>query len=582
MKAANPSHALALVVVDELVRCGVTEAVLAPGSRSTALAMALHDDPRIRLHVQIDERSAAFLALGLGRGSGRPAVVVTTSGSATANLHPAVVEADAGRVPLLVLTTDRPPELRHTASNQTIDQVKLFGGVVRWFCEVGVAEDRPGVVGYWRSTLSRAYAEATGVRDAAGPVHLNLAFREPTVPAVDDGRTRVEHEFRQDLAGRAGGAPWVTVTRPAATLEPTAVAALAERIAATPRGLVVLGDSSADLAPALDLAERAGWPVVAEPLSSARLDRRALTHAAQLLAVPEFAARHRPDLVLRVGRTGLSRGLAQLLGPDVPQVLIDPDGAWLDPERAVAELVVADPTRCCAAVAEHLAAPAGSDWLDGWREADAAAAGVIGAILDGEEQPTEPRVARDVAAAVPDGGTLVVASSMPVRDLDGHLAPRRGLRVVGNRGASGIDGFVSTALGVALATDGPTVALAGDLSLLHDNNGFLVSPDAPRVDCTFVVVNNDGGGIFHFLPQADYPASFERVFGTPHGRDLADLARLHHLDHLLVTRAEDLAPAVHAGIADGGIRIIEVRTDRHENLALHRRIQAEVAAALGA
>jgi 2-succinyl-5-enolpyruvyl-6-hydroxy-3-cyclohexene-1-carboxylate synthase len=578
--AANPAHALALVLVDELARCGVTDAALSPGSRSTALAMALHDDPRIRLHVQVDERSAGFLAVGLGRASGRPAAVVTTSGSATANLHPAVVEADTGRVPLLVVTSDRPPELRHTAANQTIDQPGLYGGAVRWSCDVGVPEDRPGVVAYWRSTLARAYAEATGVRDAPGPVHLNLAFREPTVPAVDDGRSRVEHAFRQDLAGRAGGRPWVSVTCPPATLGSDQVAALAERFAATPRGLVVLGDSPADLGPALDLADRAGWPVVAEPLANARRDDRALTHAAQLLATPDFARAHRPDLVLRIGRTGLARGLGQLLGADVPQVLVDPHGAWLDPERAIDELVVADPARLCAAVAAHLAAPAGSDWRDAWRRADGRAAAAVDRILGDLEAPTEPCIARDVAAAVPEGGTLVVASSMPIRDLDAYLRPRRGLRVVANRGASGIDGFVSTALGVALGGTGPTVALCGDLSLLHDANGFLLSAGSERLDVTFVVVDNDGGGIFSFLPQADYPGSFERVFATPHGRDLADLARFHRLPHVRVARAEELPAAVTTAVAAGGVRIVEVRTDRGDNLVLHRRLQAAIAAAV--
>ena len=193
IQAANPSHALALVLVDELSRCGVTDAVVSPGSRSTALAMALHDDPRVRLHVDVDERSAGFLAVGIGRATGRPAAVVTTSGSATANLHPAVVEADQGGVPLLLLTADRPPELRHTGANQAIDQVKLYGDAVRWFCEVGVPEDRPGVVAYWRSTTCRAVAESLGLRGPAGPVHCNLAFREPTVPATDDGRTAAEH-----------------------------------------------------------------------------------------------------------------------------------------------------------------------------------------------------------------------------------------------------------------------------------------------------------------------------------------------------------------------------------------------------
>ncbi|MEX2503843.1 MAG: 2-succinyl-5-enolpyruvyl-6-hydroxy-3-cyclohexene-1-carboxylic-acid synthase [Egicoccus sp.] len=580
--AANPSHALALVLVDELARGGTTDAVLAPGSRSTALAMALHDDPRIRLHVEIDERSAGFLAVGLARATGRPAPVVVTSGSAVANLHPAVVEADTGHVPLVLLTADRPPELRHTGANQAIDQLGIFGRGLRWFVEMGVPEDRPGAVAYWRATTCRALAEAGGLSGPPGPVHVNLAFREPTVPLTDDGRTAADRAFAQPLDGRSGNRPWTVVDRaprhaPAAELE-----SLAARIAGVERGLVVVGQTAASVAPVLDLARAAGWPVIAEPASNVRTGGQVVAAAHHLLGHPGFASAHRPDIVVRIGRTGLSRNLAALLGADVPQLLIDPHGAWHDPERAVGELLVADVALTAAALREHLAVPAGSDWADRWFAADRRVRAAIDALLDAGDAPTEPRVARDLAAGLPDGTTLVVASSMPARDLDQFLAPRDGLRVVSNRGASGIDGFVSTALGVALAGERPTVALSGDLSLLHDANGFLLSPDAPRVDLPIVVVDNDGGGIFSFLPQRRFEASFERVFGTPHGRDLADLARLHRLGYASVDRAEDLVPAVERAREAGGIHLVHVRTDRDANLALHRRVTAEVATVLDA
>ncbi|GGI05705.1 2-succinyl-5-enolpyruvyl-6-hydroxy-3-cyclohexene-1-carboxylic-acid synthase [Egicoccus halophilus] len=580
--AANPSHALALVLVDELARNGVTDAVLAPGSRSTALALALHDDPRIRLHVQVDERSAGFLAVGLARATGRPAPVVVTSGSAVANLHPAVVEADTGAVPLVLLTADRPPELRGTGANQAIDQLGVFGRGVRWFVEVGVPEDRPGVVGYWRATTCRALAEARGLSGPPGPVHVNLAFREPTVPLTDDGRTAAAGPFAGPLAGRSGRRPWLVVDRtprhaPAAELE-----ALAGRIAGTERGLVVVGQTAADAAPVLDLARRAGWPVIAEPTSNVRYGDQVVASAHLLLGHAGFAAAHRPEFVLRVGRTGLSRNLARLLGPDVPQLLLDPDGAWHDPERAVAELLVADVGLTAATLRDALAVSASSEWSERWRTADARVREVGDRVLDAEAAPSEPRVARDLAAGLPDGTTLVVASSMPIRDLDQFLAPREHLRVLANRGASGIDGFVSTALGVALAGTRPTVALTGDLSLLHDANGFLLAPDAQRIDLPIVVVDNDGGGIFSFLPQHRFPAAFERVFGTPHGRDLADLARLHRLGYTPVAAAADLVPAVDAARRAGGIGLVHVRTDRADNLALHRRLTAEVHAALDA
>jgi 2-succinyl-5-enolpyruvyl-6-hydroxy-3-cyclohexene-1-carboxylate synthase len=578
MTPANPSQALAWTVVDELARGGLTDAVLAPGSRSTALALALHDDPRIRLHVEVDERSAAFLAVGVARGSGRACAVVTTSGSAVANLHPAVVEADTGRVPLLVLSADRPPELRHTGANQTIDQLKIFGDAVRWFVEVGAPADVDGEVAYWRASVCRLLAEAHGLAAPPGPVHANLAFREPTVPRSDDGRHRAE-PYRHPVEGRHGGRPWLTVRRAPRRPENAALAELAGRLASTERGLIVVGQTDAPAEPIHALSRATGFPVIAEPGAPARMHPDTVDTAHHLLAHPTFAAAHVPDLVLRIGRTGLSRPLAALLHDRVPQVLVDPDGSWHDPDRSVAELLVADVTPTCTGLVEHLGVDADSEWRRGWRAADRTARAALDAELDALDEPTEPRLARDVVAAVPADGTLVVASSMPIRDLDQHASRGDGLPVLANRGASGIDGFVSTALGVALARPGPTVALTGDLSLLHDANGFLLSPDVPTLDVTFVVVDNDGGGIFHFLPQGDQPA-FERVFGTPHGRQVADLARLHDLGYTEVALAADLAPAVASAIRAGGIQLVHARTDRRANVALHRRLTAAVGAAL--
>lgn len=587
--APNPATALARVLVDELARGGVRHAVLAPGSRSTALVLALDRHPDVRLHVEVDERSAAFLALGVARVSGSPALAVTTSGTAAANLHPAVIEASAARVPLVALTADRPRELRDTGANQAVDQVKLYGDAVRWFCELGTPEDVPGANGHWRSVASRVVATAAGLTGPPGPVHLNVAFREPTVPETDDGRTAAPAAFTGPLEGRADGAPWTSVRRGVRRPPQRQVAALAERIAATPRGLIVVGDTPCVVGDdhpdaVLALAGAAGWPVLAEPMSGARAGPSALRAGHHLVACPGFAAAHRPDLVLRIGRAVLSRELTQWLDAGVPQVLVDPDGAWLDPGRAVAELVVADVGATCRALAARLEearsdTPVSGAWLERWRAADRTADGVVTETLEREAGPTEPGVARDVAATVPDGGTLVAGSSMPVRDLDRFMRPRRGLRVIGNRGASGIDGLVSTALGAALASPGPTVALTGDLSLLHDANGLLLDADGGPPDCVLVVVHNDGGGIFHLLPQARQPG-FERLFATPHGREPADLARLHGLAHRRIGQAAELGPAVREAVAAGGLHLVEVRTDRVENVALHREIQAAVDAVL--
>lgn len=589
MDAANPAHALALVLVDELARCGVTDAVLAPGSRSTALAMALHDDPRLRLHVEIDERSAGFLALGLARATHRPVPVVVTSGSAVANLHPAVVEADTGRVPLLLLTADRPPELRHTGANQAIDQFGLFGRAPRWQVDLGVPEDRDGSNALWRSSVCRAVAASLGDGLApAGPVQVNLPFREPTVPLTDDGRSRAAGPFAAGLQGRSDRGPWVRTTVAPRRLEDEELRGLAGRLLATERGLLVAGaatplDGTAAAAEVVhELARATGWPVLAEPTSGVRTDPwTVVAHAPLLLGHPDLARELTPDLVLRIGRTGLSREVAGVLTPKVPQLLLGADGSWDDPDRTIGERLVADVHATVAALAVHLALPTSSAWGQRWRDLDRRAAAAIDTVLDAGEQPSEPRTARDLVAGLPAGATLVAASSMPIRDLDRFARPRPDVTVLSNRGASGIDGFVSTVLGVALGTEAPVVALTGDLSLLHDANGFLLAPDASRIDATFVVVDNDGGGIFSFLPQAGFPRSFERVFGTPHGRDLADLARLHHLGYRAVTTAGELVPAVTDAIADGGLHLVHVRTDRAENLALHRALTAAVHDAVG-
>lgn len=561
----TPATALARVLVDELARGGVTDAVVAPGSRSAPLAMALAADERIRCGVMIDERSAAFYGLGLAKATRRPAVLVSTSGTAAVNFHPGVVEASHSRVPLVVLTADRPPEQRDTGANQTVDQLALYGSAVRWFCEVGVPEERPGVVGYWRSVAARALAEATG--SPPGPVHANVAFREPLVPQDGDG-------FSEPLDGRPDGRPWTRVSSGPRQATAETLDRLADQAQRTERGLLVAGDGDGDPHAIVLLAERLGWPLIAEPTSNARFGEHVVSTAHALASADDFAATHRPDLVLQVGKPGLSRAVGRLVGPDVTHVLIDADGEWLDPHRSLGEVVIADPADLAAQLSATRPAGATTGWLTSWREADRRARRVIDEALDAQETPSEPRTARDLAEALPDGALLVGASSMPVRDLDAFMRPRTGLRLLGNRGASGIDGFVSTALGAAAAHDGPTAALAGDLSLLHDQNGLLL---ADRPDLVLVVVHNDGGGIFSLLPQASFPDHFEAVFGTPHGVDMARLAATYGCGHTHLERPVDLPAALEHAYAAGGVQLIEVRTDRTANAVLHQRLVDAVA-----
>lgn len=572
MSTASTGHALGRVLVDELARAGLTDVCLSPGSRSAPLALAFAADPRIAVHVVLDERSAAFAALGIGKGSGRPAAVLCTSGTAGANLHPAVIEARESRTPLIVLTADRPPELRDAGANQTTDQVKLFGSAVRWFCEVGVPEARSGSVAYWRSVAARASAEAQG--SPAGAVHLNLAFREPLVADPGDGGLPFP------LDGRAESRPWTEVRFGGRGPAESDVKWLTELAEQTEKGIVIAGAGEIEEpGPVLDLAHRAGWPVIAEPASGLRLDEHAISTYDALLRVEGFRRFHRPDLVIRIGRLGLSRALGAFLEPEIRQVLIDRDGAWLDPERAVSHVVAADPASICGQVARSLSGRDGSEWLGSWQDAERTARAAIDELLDGENAPSEPRAARDLAAGLTDGSSLVVASSMPVRDLDWFMAARGGLRVVANRGANGIDGVVSTAVGVALAAAAPTAALVGDLALIHDQIGLQLAR-AEHVDLVVVVINNDGGGIFSFLPHADHP-EFERLFGTPHGLDLGTLASLYGCGYLRIERAADLVPAVVAAQGEGGPHVVEVRTERAANVALHEKLWAGVARAIG-
>ncbi len=578
----NPSTAFATVLVDELVRCGLREAVVAPGSRSAPLAMALYaagEAGRLRLHVRIDERSAGFLALGLGKASGRPAAVVCTSGTAAAHFHAAVIEADEAGIPLLVLTADRPPELRGTGGNQAIDQLKLYGGSVRWFCETGVAENLPGQARYWRSIASRAWALAAGNGAVLpGPVHLNLPFRDPLVPDLPDAGSpdgQPGPTWCESLDGRPDGAPWTGAGRGADALGPAVTLDWAER------GLVVCGDGTHDPEAVAMLAEAAGWPLLAEPSSGARRGPVALSSYQYLLDSPAFTSGHRPEVIISAGRAGLSRGQLALLrnatGGARHIVLSQGPGRWSDPARTATEVAGRVVLR---GAAGRAASNSQSGWLRSWLAADAAARRAADEVLAADGGLSEPLLARLVAAALPAGALLWAASSMPARDLDRHMTPRSGLRVLANRGASGIDGLVSSAIGAALAHQvaggGPAVALLGDLALVHDAPGLMLGPQEPRPDLCLVVVNNDGGGIFSALEQAAFPGPFERVFGTPHGTDMKQLAGAAGLPYSLLEHASEL-PGVLAGT---GLRLVEVRTDRAEGTKLRAAIGEACAAAL--
>nr|BFE47707.1 2-succinyl-5-enolpyruvyl-6-hydroxy-3-cyclohexene- 1-carboxylic-acid synthase [Saccharothrix mutabilis subsp. capreolus] len=539
----NPSTAQARVLVDELIRNDVRHVVLSPGSRNAPLSIALAEAAtagRITLHVRIDERSAGFLALGLAKGSGQVTAVTCTSGTAVANLHPAVLEARHTRTPVIALTADRPVELYRTGASQTVDQHGILGVATLQF---PVAERRTGQNGLWRSLVCRAVAAA---RDT-GPVHVNVPFREPLVPAGDD--------WVEPLDGRPFDMPW-TRADPRATTSVHAADHLG------PRTLVVVGDTDKDLD---DLAGRAGWPVVAEPTATAA---DALRHGSLLLNAGDLPAELTPDAVVVVGRPTLSRGVTRLLAttPTVHVLSDAPD--WPDPQFAATH------TSTDLVLGEHEVDPA---WLAAWRHADKAAAAAVDDLLTREPWPTGLHVARDLLDALPPRSRLFLGSSNPVRDVDLVATPRADVRVHANRGVAGIDGSVSTAAGLAL-TAGPAFALIGDLTFLHDTNGLLLGPGEPRPDLTVVVLNDDGGGIFTLLEQGapEHAATFERVFGTPHGTDLALLCAAHGVPHTRVETADQLRRAL---TPPNGMRVVEIRAKRTELRDLHSRLKAAVSTA---
>jgi 2-succinyl-5-enolpyruvyl-6-hydroxy-3-cyclohexene-1-carboxylate synthase len=594
----------AATLVDEWVRGGVRHAVVCPGSRSTAMAVALAAHPGMTVHVRLDERSGGFTALGIGVATGRPAVVLTTSGTAAAELHAAVVEADLAGVPLLACTADRPPELRDVGAPQTIDQTHLFGRAVRWFSDPGVPTS--ATRSSWRSWACRAVAEARWCPMGPGPVHLNLPFREPLLGDPDRGG--------ELTPGRPDRSPWHVVDGGPLGPSPGCLPDLVEsgRLSPAYQGLIVAGARCGDPATVLALSEALGWPVLADPRSGLRsLNPMVVGAADGLLRSETFVANHPPEVVLRLGERWVSAVVNGYLSSAAERgahyLVVDPWGRSLDPEHVVMQFIRSDPTLFCGEVERYLTGQAaagtepsaGGPWLADWRRAEAAARSTIQRMLGGggsdgsapgaavpDGPMTEPALAHRLFGRLPAGATLVVSSSMPVRDLEAFARPREQVpTVVANRGANGIDGVVSTALGVALAASGPTVALVGDLAFLHDVSA-LVRADGLEADLTVVVADNGGGGIFSFLPPASVldPGLFDTLFATPQSPDPAAVATGFGWSVDEVDRAMGSArfeEALDRRLEEGGMSVIRVQLPRaSDNVALHDRINAAIVEAV--
>jgi 2-succinyl-5-enolpyruvyl-6-hydroxy-3-cyclohexene-1-carboxylate synthase len=568
----NRTYAPLQALAEEFARCGMRHAVTCPGSRNAPLVLTLAAQEGIECVSVIDERSAGFVALGLAKASGLPVAVTCTSGTAAANLLPAVAEAHESRVPLIVLTADRPPELRDVGAGQAIDQVKLYGAFAKWFVEVGNHEPGRTTAVHHRALACRAWWTAQEGRP--GPVHLNFALREPLAP-VADGLDPGPWQGRDD------GAPWARLALPSPAPDGGEVGDLARRVAAAPRGAVVCGPTAEPVArAAAALAAAAGWPLLAEPTSGTRCgghDRsHVVAHYDVLLRDEAFAQQCAPELVLRVGDTPTSKPLRAWLA-SAEQVVVDPHGAWHEPTRAAGTFVRATATALCTALAHELGAGGlavqhDEGWLARWREADA----LVPAELAAAPDPFEPKVYAALAESLPEGATVWISSSMPVRDLETFFpSVATELRFLANRGANGIDGVVSSAAGAALAGDGRGWLLTGELALLHDLGGLMAARRA-GAELTVVCVNNGGGGIFDFLPVAGAadPDAYERHIATPADVDLEQVAALAGMPHTLATTPAE----VRAAAADPGI--VEVRTDRATSVAEHRALYDHVTASL--
>ncbi|CAB4570925.1 unannotated protein [freshwater metagenome] len=535
-------------LVDEWVRQGLRTAMVAPGSRSTPLAVALTTNPAVSVSVFLDERSAAFAALGSGMAAGRPSVVLCTSGTAATHFHAAVAEADLSGVPMLVITADRPPELRDVGAPQTIDQTDLFGKKVRWFHEPGVADE--AAKSSWRSLAARAYA--TTVSADPGPVHLNLAFREPLL-----GEATIERDdvVRTSRVGRS-------------VPDADTAADIVERWSGR-RGIVVAGRGGATAESLHRLASALHWPLLAEPRSGAQ--SRSILHYDSIVRTADPSLT--PEVVVRFGEAPSSKVLGRfLLESGAEQWHVSAAGRPFDPDHRVAQSVRCDPDSLVAAVVDAVR-PAPTEWASEWQRRDEAArtAFVTLDALDGDV--TGPRVARHVVSGLPAGANLVVSSSMPVRDVEWFAGDCSHLRVFASRGANGIDGVIATAIGVATATGRPTGLLIGDVALVHDVSS-LAGIKNRGIDLRIVVTDNDGGGIFHHLPQKSTldPALFETLFGTPHGTDLELTGRAFGVD---TERIASIA-GLHERVGRRGPTITIAPTDRERDVAEHRRLHASI------
>ena len=589
MDFENRNYALAGAFVDELARCGLEHVCICPGSRSSPLAIAFARHPGIRKWVHLDERSASFFALGMARATARPVALVCSSGTAGANFFPAVVEARYGSVPLLALTADRPPEVVDWGALQTIDQTRIYGSHAKWSVNMPPPEATTELMSYTRSAACRAYFSAGSA--PAGPVHVNFPFRDPLEPAVapSDFPASVPEQDIAAWRGREDGKPFVFSPDSEKNPRLEDIRPLAADLDATERGLIVCGPQSGSMPVELvtGLAGKLGYPLLADALSGVRCgphDRSLVIDSYDaFIRYDELADSMAPELVIRLGALPVSKPLTQYLEKhrQARHILVDESHDWRDPFRLTSQLFPVSSALFCESLSSALHVErSDGDWSRRWQGIAGSSRAALDGALDGCSEMFEGKVFSRLAALLPDDAVLFAGNSMPIRDMDTFFpSTHRSIQFMANRGASGIDGVVSSALGVAAVSQKRVVLVLGDISLYHDMNGLLAAR-AHGLNATIIVLNNNGGGIFSFLPQADYQDVFEPYFGTPHGLTFHAAAEMYGLHYSLADDWETFDRSVRESLSGNGTVLIEVPGDRERNVVLHRQVWEAVSAGI--
>lgn len=588
MSFENRNYAFAGAFVDELARSGLRHVCICPGSRSSPLAISFARHPGIRKWVHLDERSAAFFAMGMAKYLKEPVAMVCSSGTATANFFPAIVEAHYSSVPLIVLTADRPPELLDWGALQTIDQTRMYGSHVKWAVNMPSPEVTPSLMAFVRSMAGRAFATAAGTRP--GPVHLNFPFREPLEPVNVPADFPAEPKKESCVYGGRFNQPFLRAVSTDRVALSSEIQRLAAELAAAERGVIICGPQAGDglAESAVTLAHRLGYPVLADCLSQVRCGRHDRSMIIDcydaFIGDAEAAVSLAPEVIIRFGAVPVSKPLTVYLERhrQARHILVDEGISWRDPFHLTGESWQADPVLFCTELTSAIGSQPGSErWQRRWRDLAEATRQAMSGEMSRFNEMFEGRIFTELARLLPEGSLLFAGNSMPVRDMDTFFpAIEKPLQFMSNRGASGIDGVVSTVLGASAVSSSRVVLVLGDISFYHDMNGLLAAK-AFGLNATIIVINNNGGGIFSFLPQAECEDVFETCFGTPHGLSFDASARLYGLDYCLADSWPAFEVTVEKSLSGTGTTIIEVPGDRKLNARQHREIRSAVAASIG-